>query len=78
MICVPGMSLDGYLGEKVIIHARQAIGLAMALERHAARFFGNGGIVRQSGSPRRTGRRGVCPAPKPAWNNSTRAPTASA
>lgn len=37
------MSLDGYTGASIIAQARETIGLAMALEKHGAKFFKNGG-----------------------------------
>lgn len=37
-----GPSTDGYQGVSVIHLARQGIGLALAMERHAATLFGNG------------------------------------
>lgn len=42
MIHVPGLSLDGRLGQDVIQLARNAIGLALATEKFGAKFFGNG------------------------------------
>lgn len=44
MIHMPGLSLDGRLGQDVVILARQAIGLALASEKFGAKFFGNGAI----------------------------------
>jgi hypothetical protein len=44
MIHVPGLSLDGRLGQDVIQLARNAIGLSLAMEKHAGKFFGNGAI----------------------------------
>jgi HK97 family phage portal protein len=44
MIHLPGLSLDGRLGQDVVILARQAIGLALATEKFGAKFFGNGAI----------------------------------
>lgn len=44
MIHVPGLSLDGRLGQDVVQLARQAIGLALATEKYGAKFFGNGAI----------------------------------
>ena len=43
MVCIPGLSLDGYVGQNIISTCRQAVGLAIGLERYAARYFGNGG-----------------------------------
>lgn len=37
-----GPSLDGLSGDSPIAQAREAIGLALAMELHAATFFGNG------------------------------------
>jgi HK97 family phage portal protein len=37
-----GMSSDGFTGMSTITHAREAIGLAQATERHGASLFGNG------------------------------------
>lgn len=42
MIHVPGLSLDGRIGQDVVQNARQAIGLALATEKYGAKFFGNG------------------------------------
>lgn len=42
MIHVPGLSLDGRLGQATVWLARQAIGLALATEKYGAKFFGNG------------------------------------
>lgn len=44
MIHVPGLSLDGRLGQDVVHLGRQAIGLSLATEKYAAKFFGNGAI----------------------------------
>jgi HK97 family phage portal protein len=44
MLHVPGLSLDGRLGQDVVILAKQAIGLALATEKYGAKFFGNGAI----------------------------------
>lgn len=44
MIHLPGLSLDGRLGQNVIELARQVIGLALSSEKFAAKFFGNGAI----------------------------------
>jgi HK97 family phage portal protein len=43
MIHVPGLSLDGRLGQSTVWLARQAFGLALATEKFGAKFFGNGG-----------------------------------
>lgn len=42
MIHVPGLSLDGRLGQSTVWLARQAFGLALATEKYGAKFFGNG------------------------------------
>jgi HK97 family phage portal protein len=42
MIHVPGMSLDGRVGQSTIWLSRQIIGLALATEKYGAKFFGNG------------------------------------
>jgi HK97 family phage portal protein len=42
MLHVPGLSLDGRLGQGVVWLTRQAIGLGLATEKHAAKYFGNG------------------------------------
>jgi len=42
MIHVSGMSLDGRVGQSLTWACRQAIGLSMAAEKYAAKFFGNG------------------------------------
>lgn len=44
MLHIPGLSLDGRVGQDVIILARQAVGLSLATEKYAAKFFGNGAI----------------------------------
>lgn len=44
MLHIPGLSLDGRVGQDVVILARQAIGLALATEKYGAKFFGNGAI----------------------------------
>lgn len=44
MIHVPGLSLDGRIGQDVVHLGRQAIGLSLATEKYAAKFFGNGAI----------------------------------
>jgi HK97 family phage portal protein len=41
MIHLPGLSLDGRLGQPTIQLARQVIGLALATEKYGAKFFGN-------------------------------------
>lgn len=42
MIHVPGLSLDGRVGQGTIYLTRQIIGLALATEKYGAKFFGNG------------------------------------
>jgi HK97 family phage portal protein len=42
MIHVPGLSLDGRLGQSTVWLARQAFGIALATEKYGAKFFGNG------------------------------------
>lgn len=42
MVHVPGLSLDGRVGQGVVWLARQIIGLSLATEKYAAKFFGNG------------------------------------
>lgn len=42
MLHVPGLSLDGRVGNDVVWLVRQAIGLSLASEKYAAKFFGNG------------------------------------
>lgn len=42
MIHVPGLSLDGRLGQSTVWLSRQVIGLALATEKYGAKFFGNG------------------------------------
>jgi HK97 family phage portal protein len=42
MLHVPGLSLDGRLGQSTVWLARQAFGLALATEKYGAKFFGNG------------------------------------
>ena len=44
MLHIPGLSLDGRIGQDVVNLARQAIGLALATEKYGAKFFGNGAI----------------------------------
>jgi HK97 family phage portal protein len=45
MIHIPGLSLDGRLGQDVVNLGREAIGLSLALEKFAGKFFGNGAIL---------------------------------
>lgn len=42
---IPGLSYDGRVGLSRIQHARQHIGLGMAAEEYAARFFGSGSML---------------------------------
>jgi HK97 family phage portal protein len=42
MVHVPGLSLDGRVGQSTVWLARQIIGLALATEKYGAKFFGNG------------------------------------
>lgn len=42
MIHISGMSLDGRVGQSLTWMCRQAIGLSLASEKYAAKFFGNG------------------------------------
>lgn len=46
MIHVPGLSLDGRIGQSTIWMSRQIIGLALAAEKYSAQFFGNGAVPR--------------------------------
>lgn len=41
MIHIPGLSLDGRLGQSTVWLTRQTIGLALATEKYGAKFFGN-------------------------------------
>lgn len=41
MIHIPGLSLDGRMGQSTVYLARQTIGLALATEKYGAKFFGN-------------------------------------
>jgi HK97 family phage portal protein len=41
---IPGLSLDGRIGQSVIQMARNAIGLALATEKFGSKFFGNGAV----------------------------------
>lgn len=43
---IPGLSLDGRIGQDVIQLARNAVGLALATEKFGAKFFGNGAVGR--------------------------------
>ncbi len=42
ILYIPGLSLDGRIGQNVIQMARNAIGLALATEKFGGKFFGNG------------------------------------
>lgn len=42
MLHIPGLSLDGRLGQSTVYLARQIMGLALATEKYGAKFFGNG------------------------------------
>jgi HK97 family phage portal protein len=44
MLHIPGLSLDGRVGQDVIQLARNAVGLALATEKFAGKFFGNGAV----------------------------------
>lgn len=46
MLHVPGLSLDGRLGQSTVYLSRQIIGLALASEKYGAKFFGNGAVPR--------------------------------
>lgn len=46
VIHVPGLSLDGRLGQSTVWLARQIFGLALATEKYSAKFFGNGAVPR--------------------------------
>lgn len=52
---VKGFSVDGVYGVSPIGQARQTLGLGLALEEHAARFFSNGahpsGVIQMPNSP---------------------------
>ena len=41
MLHVPGLALDGRLGQDTVWLSRQAIGLSLAAEKFAAKYFGN-------------------------------------
>jgi HK97 family phage portal protein len=53
MLYVPGLTLDGKLGQSTIWLTRQAIGLALATEKYGSKYFGNGarpgGVVTHPG-----------------------------
>lgn len=42
---IPGLGYDGVVGMSPVRAARQAIGMALATERHGARFFGSGTML---------------------------------
>src|SRR5579875_2137797 len=42
MLHIPGLSLDGRVGQDVVWLARNAIGLALATEKYASKYFANG------------------------------------
>lgn len=42
MLHIPGLSLDGRLGQGTVYLTRQVMGLALATEKYGAKFFGNG------------------------------------
>jgi HK97 family phage portal protein len=44
MLHIPGLSLDGRIGQDVIQLARNAVGLALAAEKFGGKFFGNGAV----------------------------------
>lgn len=44
MLHIPGLSLDGRIGQDVVNISRQVFGLALATEKYGAKFFGNGAI----------------------------------
>src|SRR5579864_1083583 len=46
MLHIPGLTLDGRLGQSTVYLSRQIIGLALASEKSAAKFFGNGSVPR--------------------------------
>ena len=46
VIHVPGLTLDGRIGQSTVWMARQIIGLALASEKYSAKFFGNGAVPR--------------------------------
>jgi HK97 family phage portal protein len=43
MIYIPGLTLDGRVGQDTVWLMRQCFGLALATEKFGAKFFGNGG-----------------------------------
>jgi HK97 family phage portal protein len=44
MLCIPGLSLDGFVGQHTTQIARNTIGLSLALEKHSGTFFSNGAV----------------------------------
>jgi HK97 family phage portal protein len=44
MLHMPGLALDGRLGQDVVQLARNAFGLALATEKFGGKFFGNGAV----------------------------------
>ena len=54
MIHVPGLTTDGITGLSVIGHARNAIGLGLAMEKFGSKFFSNGanlsGVIEHPGT----------------------------
>jgi HK97 family phage portal protein len=44
MLHMPGLALDGRIGQDVIQLARNAVGLALATEKFGGKFFGNGAL----------------------------------
>jgi HK97 family phage portal protein len=44
MMHMPGLALDGRIGQDVIQLARNAVGLALATEKFGGKFFGNGAL----------------------------------
>jgi HK97 family phage portal protein len=44
MLHLHGLSLDGRLGADIVELARQNLGLALAMEKYGAKFFGNGAV----------------------------------
>lgn len=44
MLHIPGLALDGRVGQDIVWLSRQAIGMALATEKYGAKFFGNGAI----------------------------------
>jgi len=44
MLHIPGLTLDGRIGQDVVQLGRNAIGLALATEKFGGKFFGNGAL----------------------------------